>query len=38
MGRLKGIGKVFKNRDGHHRIYCPILQQDDGLTFLLAQS
>ena len=38
MGRLKGRDNVFKNRDRHHRIYRPILHQDDGLTFLVTQS
>ena len=37
-GHLGGLNKVFKIWDCHHRIRRQILRQNEGLTFILAQS
>ena len=38
MGHLGGLDKVFKIWDRHHWIRRQILRNNEGLTFILAQS
>ena len=38
MGHLRGLDKVFKIRDPHHRIRHQILLKNEGLILILAHS
>ena len=37
-GHLRGLDKVFRNQDCHHRIRRQILRKNEGLILILAQS
>ena len=38
IGPFRGLDKVFKIRDRHHRIHRQKLRQNEGLILILAQS
>ena len=37
-GHLRGLDKVFRNRDRHHQIRRQILRKNEGIILILAQS